>query len=282
MRANVKAGLVKYGGLLALSVSLGCLAVLLVYILIQGLPGLKYDFFVNFPSRFASRAGIFSAIVGTLWMLGLTAIFSIPLGILTAIYLEEYAQEGWFKNLVQVNISNLSGVPSIVYGILGLVVFVRFFAFDRSLLSGSLTMSLLILPVIIIATVEALRSVPLSIRLAAYGVGASKSQVILSHVLPQAFPGIVTGVILALSRAVGESAPLIMIGALSFVAFVPHSPMDSFTVLSIQIFNWVGRPQEDFQALAASAILVLLMLTLGMNVLAIYLRMRFSKVRGGR
>jgi phosphate transport system permease protein len=274
-----KTKLVKFLGVTALSISLLSLTVLLVDIFHRGLPGLTWQFLQNYPSRFPNQAGIFSALIGTFWLMGLTAIISIPIGVLTGVYLEEYAREGWLKNLIRVNISNLSGVPSIVYGILGLVVFVRFFAFERSVLSGALTMSLLILPVIIIATSESLRAVPASIRLAAFGVGASRSQVVLSHVLPQAMSGILTGIILALSRAIGESAPLIMVGALSFVAFVPQSAFDNFTVLSIQIFNWAGRPQEEFQGLAASGIIVLLCLTLGMNILAIYLRMRFAKGR---
>ncbi|MDB5037847.1 MAG: pstA [Bacteriovoracaceae bacterium] len=272
---------VKYCGVAAVVFSLGCLIVLLTVIFINGIPGLRLDFLTHFPSRFPAQAGIFSALIGTFWILVMTALFSIPLGVMTGIYLEELAKDNWVKRLIQVNIANLSGVPSVVYGILGLAVFVRFLGFDRSILSGALTMSLLILPIIIIATTEAIRAVPLSIRLAAFGVGASPRQVIWYHVLPEAMPGILTGVVLALSRAIGESAPLIMIGALSFVAFVPHHPLDSFTVLSIQIFNWVSRPQEAFHALASSAIVVLLGITLSMNVLAIYLRTRFVQRRGG-
>ncbi len=276
---NFKGKLVKYGGVLAVLVSLAALAILIVNIFSHGIGGLSFDFLNNFPSRFADRAGIKSALIGTIWIMSLTALIAVPLGIFTGVYLEEYAKEGFFKKLIQINIANLSGVPSVVYGILGLAVFVRFLALDRSLLAGALTMSLLILPIIIISTSEAIRAVPLSIRLAAFALGASQRQVIMSHVLPQAMPGILTGIILALSRAIGESAPLIMIGALSFVAFTPEGPMDSFTVLTIQIFNWAGRPQEEFHAIAASGIIVLLALTLGMNAIAIYLRARFIRKR---
>lgn len=275
--SDLKAKLVKYSGVLAIALSLGALALLLFNIFQEGWASLNLDFLNRFPSRFASQAGVKSALWGTFWVMGLTALISIPLGVMSGLYLEEFAKEGWLKRLIQINIANLSGIPSIIYGILGLAVFVRFLALDRSILSGALTMSLLILPIIIIATTEAIRAVPLSIRLAAYGVGASPRQVVIYHVLPQAFPGILTGIILALSRALGESAPLIMIGALSFVAFVPGGPMDAFTVLTIQIFNWAGRPQEEFHQIAASAIIVLLAFTLTMNAVAIFLRSRFSR-----
>lgn len=253
------------------------LAVLLVDVTADGLPVLSLDFLRNYPSRIPARAGIRSAILGTLWMMGLVAAFSFPLGVGAAIYLEEYAPRTWFTRLLQTNIANLAGVPSIVYGILGLAVFVRFFALERSVLSGALTLSLLILPVIIIAAQEAIRAVPSSLREASYGIGATKWETIRHHVLPVAMPGILTGTILALSRAIGETAPLIMIGALTFIAFAPTSPMDPFTVLPIQIFNWASRPQAEFHALAAGAIIVLLVLLLAMNATAIILRNRYQQ-----
>lgn len=248
------------------------LTALLVDVAITGLAWLDWQFLTSFPSRHPAEAGIISAIVGSLWLMGLTALFSVPLGVGAAIYLEEYASEGWFLRVIQVNIANLAGVPSVIYGILGLALFVRYFALERSLLSGSLTMSLLILPIIVISTQEALRSVPDALREGAFALGATRWQVIRSHVLPAAAPGILTGIILALSRAIGETAPLIMIGALTFIAFLPASVMDAFTVLPIQIFNWTARPQQEFQNLAAGAILVLMVFLFLMNLSAILLR----------
>ncbi|PSQ90989.1 MAG: phosphate ABC transporter permease PtsA, partial [Bacteroidetes bacterium QS_4_64_154] len=218
---------------------------------------------------------------GTLWLMGLTAIISVPLGMASALYLEEYAQEGWFLRLIQVNIANLAGVPSVVYGILGLALFVRFAAFGNSLLAGALTLSLLILPIIIISTQEALRSIPSGIRESAFALGATRWQVIYSHVLPMAAPGIMTGVILALSRAIGETAPLILVGALTFVPFVPRGAMDQFTALPIQIFNWTARPQDEFRGLAAAAIVILMILLFTMNLTAILLRNYFEERRAG-
>ncbi len=209
--------------------------------------------------------------------MALTAGISFPLGVGAAIYLEEYAPRNWFTRLLQTNISNLAGVPSIVYGILGLAIFVRFFGFGRSVVAGAATLALLILPVVIIASQEALKAVPNSLREASYGVGATKWQTIRHQVLPVALPGILTGTILSLSRAIGETAPLIMIGALTFIAFAPTSPMDPFTVLPIQIFNWTAKPQADFHDLAAGAILVLLVVLLVMNAAAIVLRNRYQK-----
>lgn len=255
------------------------LVTLLVDVLVSGLPHLDLQFLNSYPSRFPERAGIKSAIVGSLWMMGLTAVISVPIGVASAVYLEEYAPRGWFMRLVQVNIANLAGVPSVLYGILGLALFVRLFGFGRSLMAGAMTMALLILPVVIISTQEALRAVPQGIRESAYALGATRWQVIYSHLLPISAPGILTGVILALSRAIGETAPLIMIGALSFVAFLPESVMDSFTVLPIQIFNWTARPQEEFRSIAAAAIIVLLVVLLLMNLSAILLRNYFEKHR---
>jgi phosphate transport system permease protein len=212
--------------------------------------------------------------------MGLVALIAFPLGVAAAVYLEEYAARSWVQSVIQTNIANLAGVPSIVYGILGLAVFVRWmFALTggRSVLSGALTISLLVLPVIIIAGQEAIRAVPGSIREASYGLGATRWQTVRHHVLPNALPGIMTGTILALSRAIGETAPLIMMGALTFIAFVPEGPRDAFTVLPIQIFNWASRPQDEFRNLAAAAIIVLLVLLLSMNALAIWLRNKYQK-----
>jgi phosphate transport system permease protein len=260
-------------------VSLVVLIALLVDVIVKGLAWLDMPFLTNFPSRHPDEAGIKSAIVGSLWMMGLTALFAVPVGMAAAVYLEEYAARGWFARVVETNIANLAGIPSVLYGILGLGLFVRFFALERSILAGSLTMALLILPVIVIATREAIRAVPEGLRESAYALGATRSQVIWSHILPVAMPGIMTGVILALSRAVGETAPLIMIGALTFIAFLPESVMDPFTVLPIQIFNWTSRPQADFQHLAAAAIIVLMAFLFLMNLSAIVLRNYFERNR---
>ena len=253
------------------------LAVLLFQVSVDGFRWLDWQFIDSFPSRFPERAGIKSALVGTIWLIALVALISIPIGVSAALYLEEFAKQGRISRLVEVNIANLAGVPSIVYGILGLAIFVRFLALERSLVSGALTMSLLILPVIIIASREAIKTVPVSIRYAAYSLGATKWQTTWAHVLPSSFPGIMTGVILALSRAIGETAPLVMIGALTFVAFLPEGPMDSFTALPIQIYNWVSRPQQEFHELAAAGIIVLLIVLLLMNSTAIYIRNKIEK-----
>ena len=248
------------------------LAVLLAQVSIDGFKWLDWQFISSFPSRFPAKAGIASALVGTLWLVALIAIISIPVGVATALYLEEFNSKNRLHRLIELNISNLAGVPSIVYGIIGLAVFVRQLGLERSLLSGALTMSLLILPIIIIASREAIKTVPMSIRHAAFALGATRWQTTWAHVLPAASPGILTGVILALSRAIGETAPLIMIGGLTYVAFFPEGPMDSFTALPIQIFNWVARPQQDFHELAAGAIIVLLAVLLLMNATAIVIR----------
>jgi phosphate transport system permease protein len=253
------------------------LAVLLVDIAVDGFAWLDWQFISSYPSRFPERAGILSALVGTVYLILLVALFSVPVGISAALYLEEFAGKGRTAKVIEVNIANLSGVPSIVYGILGLAIFVRYFALERSLISGALTMSLLVLPTIIIASREAIKTVPMSIRYAALSLGATRWQTTWSHVLPASFPGIMTGVILALSRAIGETAPLIMIGALTFVAFLPQGPMDSFTALPIQIYNWVSRPQQEFHELAAAGIIVLLVVLLLMNATAIWIRSKTEK-----
>lgn len=259
----------------AIIIGVAALAVLLVDIFTRGLGTLSWTFMSSFPSRFPQQAGILAALAGTVWLLLLTAAFALPTGIAAAIWLEEIAdRRRWLSRLIEINISNLAGVPSIIYGLLGLGLFVRTFGFGRSILAGSLTMGLLVLPIVIINTREALRAVPSSQREAAYALGATRSQVIWQIVLPAALPGILTGTILSLSRAIGETAPLITIGALTFIAFLPSSPFDPFTVLPIQIFNWVSRPQREFHALAASGIVVLLAVLLSMNALAIILRDR--------
>lgn len=249
------------------------LAVLLFQVSVDGLAWIDWQFLSSFPSRFPERAGIKSALVGTIWLICLVALISIPIGVSSALYLEEFANtKSRLARFIEVNISNLAGVPSIVYGILGLAIFVRTVGLGRSLISGALTMSLLILPVIIIASREAIRGVPNSIRYAAFSLGATRWQTAWAHVLPASFPGILTGVILSLSRAIGETAPLVMIGALTFVAFLPVGPMDQFTALPIQIYNWVSRPQQEFHDLASGAIVVLLIVLLVMNATAILIR----------
>ena len=263
--------------LASIAFSILSLALLLFDVVRDGAGWLSIDLLTHYPSRIPARAGIKSAILGTLWMMGLTAAVSFPIGVGAAIYLEEYAPKNWLSRILQTNIANLAGVPSIVYGILGLAIFVRYFALGRSVLAGALTLALLILPVIIIASQEALKAVPGSLREASYGVGATKWQTIRYHIFPVALPGILTGTILSLSRAIGETAPLIMIGALTFIAFPPMSPMDPFTVLPIQIFNWTAKPQQEFHELAAAAIIVLLVLLLVMNAAAIFLRNRYQK-----
>ena len=235
---------------------------------------LEPTFLSSAPTSAPDRVGIFPALVGTLYMMTITAAVAFPLGVGAAIYLEEYARRNWFSRFIQVNISNLAGVPSIVYGLLGLQLFVRALEFDRSVLAGALTMALLVMPIIIVSAQESLRAVPPSMREAAYAVGATRWQVIRYHVLPYAFGGMLTGNILAMSRAIGETAPLIAIGALTFIAFLPDTPTDDFTVLPIQIFNWVTRPQDAFHEIAASAILVLLAILLLMNSAAIIMRHR--------
>lgn len=263
--------------LLATLVGVVVLAVLLVDVFRAGAGRLTGTFLDGIPSRFPDRAGIKPALVGSAWVLVLTGLIGFPLGVGTAIWLEEYAPESRFKRIVETNIANLAGVPSIVYGILGLAVFVRALSLGRTVLSASLTLTLLVLPVIIIAAQEAIKAVPNSIRLGAYALGATRWEAIRHQVLPLALPGIMTGTILAVSRAVGEAAPVIMVGALGFIAFVPWSPTDKFTVIPFQIYSWVARPQAEWKDLAAAAGIVLLALLLTMNAAAIYLRNRFSR-----
>ena len=263
--------------MLAIVVGLAGLVILVMRVLYQGVPWLSLHFITDFPSRFPEQAGMRSAIFGSIWIIALTGAFTVPVGVGAAVYLEEYAPKNWLTRIIEVNISNLAGVPSIVYGLLGLAVFVQLLALGRSVLAGALTMSLLVLPVVIIASREAIRSVPGSHREAAYALGATKFQVVKEIVVPQSIPGIMTGTILALSRAVGEAAPMIAISALVFLTFVPTDPLDKFTVMPIQIFNWVSRPQEGFRGIAAAGIIVLLMVLLSMNAIAVYIRNRTQR-----
>jgi phosphate transport system permease protein len=264
-------------GMAAIAIGLLTLAVLILDVLRDGLPWLDRGFLTSFDSRFAARAGIRAALYGTFYMMFFTILVSLPLGVMSAIYLEEYAGDNRVTQLIQVNIANLAGVPSIIYGLLGLTVFVRWMDLGRSVLAGALTMALLVLPIIIVATREAIRAVPSSMRDASLALGATKWQTIWHHVLPYAVPGILTGNILAASRAIGETAPLITLGALTFVPFVPENPLDRFTVLPIQIFNWTSKPQQEFHALAAAGIIVLLVVLLTLNSVAIFLRQRLQK-----
>lgn len=263
--------------IIGLLFAVSILVLLLVNVFKDGFSRLDWSFITSYPSRKAEVAGIIPGLAGTLLLVLLTAIISIPIGIGAAIYLEEYGRKNWLGRLVEINIANLAGVPSIVYGLLGLGLFVRWMQLDRSLLAGALTMGLLVMPVIIISTREAIKAVPSGIREASWAVGATKWQTIWHHLLPIAFPSILTGIILAISRAIGETAPLITIGALTYVTFLPDSVQSPFTVLPIQIFNWVSRPQEAFHENAAAGIIVLLLFTLFLNSMAIILRNRFSK-----
>lgn len=264
-------------GLGSVAIALGALALLIAEVLGEGLGRLNWAFITNFDSRFADQAGIKAALYGSVWMIIFTLVVAVPIGVMAAIYLEEYAPENAITSLIRINIANLAGIPSIIYGLLGLQVFVRWMQLGSSVLAGSLTMALLVLPIVIVASQEAIRAVPSSIRDASLALGATQWQTIRHHVLPAAFPGILTGNILAASRAIGETAPLITIGALTRVPFVPNDPLDVFTVLPIQIFNWVSRPQEEFQQAAAAGIILLLGVLLAMNTLAIYLRQRFRR-----
>jgi phosphate transport system permease protein len=277
-------------GVLSLMVGVLTLLALFASMVIDGAPRLSAEFFTNFPSRRAGEAGILSAWVGSILVMFVTALFAVPLGIAGAIYLEEYAKKNWFTDVIEINISNLAGVPSIVYGLLALGLFVYTFGFGQSILSAGLTLALLILPIVIVATREALRSIPQHIREGAYACGASRWQVVSHHLLPYGLPGILTGVIIGMARAIGETAPIITIGALTFIAFLPPVPgtgepaaglfdwlFSPFTVMPIQIFNWTSRPDPAFHQNAAAASFVLVLMTLGMNGLAIWLRYRLRK-----
>lgn len=266
-----------FTSLMATVLAVAALIYLLQSVAEQGLDRVSWSFITSFPSRFPAKAGVKAALWGSAYLTVLTAAIAVPIGVGAAIYLEEFAADSKLRRFIDINIANLAGVPSIVYGMLGLMLFVRICHFGRSLLAGAATMSLLILPIIIVASREALKTIPTGIRHAAFGLGATRWQTVRAHVLPSALPGILTGVILSLSRAVGETAPLLMIGALSYMAFVPETPMDAFTVLPIQIFNWTARPQDEFHVTAAAGIIVLLALLLTVNALAIFLRMRYQR-----
>ena len=277
-------------GLLVMIACLAILAILFLDLVRDGASRFGWDFFTSFPSRRAEKAGILSAAVGTTMIMFVTALVALPVGVAAAIYLEEYAPKNWFTGIIEINVTNLAGVPSIVYGLLALGLFVYQFGFGESVLSAGLTLALLILPIVIVATRESLRAVPKAIREAAYGLGATRWEVTKDHVLPYSTGGILTGLILGLSRAIGETAPIITIGALSFIAFLPPSPVSGefpflnfewlrseFTAMPIQMFNWVSRPDQAFQANAAAAGAILLAMTLLMNALAIWIRYRFRK-----
>jgi phosphate transport system permease protein len=281
-------------GLVALSIAILTLAALFIDMAVTGIPRLTPEFFTNFPSRRPAEAGILSSWVGSILVMTVTALCAVPLGIAGAIYLEEYARKNWFTAVIEINITNLAGVPSIIYGLLALGLFVYTFGLGQSILTAGLTLGLLILPIVITATREALRSIPQHIREAAYACGASQWQVVNDHLLKYSTPGILTGVIIGMSRAIGETAPIITIGALTFIAFLPPAPgqlnvetgqaaglfdwlWSPFTVMPIQIFNWTSRPDPRFHENAAAAAFVLVLMTLTMNAIAIWLRYRLRK-----
>jgi phosphate transport system permease protein len=277
-------------GLIVMIACLAVLAILFIDLVRDGAPRFNLDFLTNFASRRAERAGILAAWVGTSLIMLVTAVCAVPVGVAAAIYLEEYAPKNWFTAIIEINVTNLAGVPSIVYGLLAPGLFVYQFDLGQSIAAAGLTLALLILPIVIVATRESIRSVPKAIREAAYGLGATRWEVTKDHVLPYSTGGILTGMILGLSRAIGETAPIITIGALSFIAFLPQSPVqsefpflsfawlsDPFTAMPIQMFNWVSRPDQAFQANAAAAGAILLGMTLIMNALAIWIRYRFRK-----
>ncbi|MEK7375171.1 MAG: phosphate ABC transporter permease PstA [Thermodesulfobacteriota bacterium] len=277
-------------GIISLMAGILTLLALFTELMIDGAPRIGWNFFTSFPSRHPEEAGILSAWVGTTLVMLVTALSAVPLGVASAVYLEEYAKKNWLTAIIEINVTNLAGVPSIVYGLLALGLFVYKFDFGQSILSAGLTLALLILPIVIVATREAIRAVPGSIREAAYALGATKWQTVRDHVLPYSLGGILTGTIMGLSRAIGETAPIITIGALTFIAFLPQSPfaadfpyislrwiLDPFTVMPIQMFNWTSRPEAAFQHNAAAAGVILLVMTLIMNGIAIYIRYRFRK-----
>jgi phosphate transport system permease protein len=277
-------------GLLALAIAVLTFLTLFVDMAVKGLPRLDWDFFTSFPSRRAANAGILSAWVGSTLVMVVTAAFAVPLGVASGVYLEEYAPKNWVTDLIEINITNLAGVPSIVYGLLALGLFVYQFGLGQSILTAGLTLALLILPVVIVATREAIRSIPQVIREGSYALGATRWQTVRYHILPYSSPGILTGVIIGMARAIGETAPIITIGALTFIAFLPPAPLQAeppflsldwlwspFTVMPIQMFNWTSRPEAAFQANAAAAGFVLVLMTLAMNGLAIWLRYRLRR-----
>ena len=278
LRKNrLKDQLFKYWGIFCTIIGLVLLVVFIGDILIDGVRRIDWGFITDLPSRKPEKSGIYTALMGSIWILFFTTIIAFPIGVAAGIYLEEYSKKNKLAGLLEINISNLAGVPSIIYGLLGLEVFVRIMNLGPSVLAGSLTLSLLILPIVIVATREAIKAVPSSIKDASFALGASKWQTIWHQILPASGGGILTGVILALSRAVGETAPLIVVGALAYVPFAPENPMDEFSVLPIQIFNWISRPQPGFIENAAAAIIILLLITFIMNGIAVYFRNKWQK-----
>jgi phosphate transport system permease protein len=274
---RLKDQLFKFWGIACTLFGLVLLVIFIGDILIDGIQRIDWAFITDLPSRKAEKSGIYTALMGSIWILILTAIIAFPIGVAAGVYLEEYSKKNRLSALLEINISNLAGVPSIIYGLLGLEVFVRIMGLGASVLAGALTLSLLILPIIIVATREAVKAIPKSIRDASFALGASKWQTIWNQILPAAGGGILTGVILALSRAIGETAPLIVVGALAYVPFAPSNPMDEFSVLPIQIFNWISRPQHGFIENAAAAIIILLLITFVMNGIAVYFRNKWQK-----
>ncbi len=267
----------KYLGIFSTLIGIILLFIFITSILYDGLRRIDWQFITSLPSRKAENAGILTAWTGSLWIFLLTACISIPIGLSAAIYLEEYAKKNRLSRILEINISNLAGVPSVIYGILGLEIFVRIMKLGGSLLAGALTLSLLVLPIIIVASRESIKAVPSSLKEASFGMGATKWQTIWYQILPASAGGIATGIILALSRAIGEAAPVIVIGALAYVPFVARSPLDDFTVLPIQIFHWVSRPDPGFIINAAAGIIILLGITFLFNGVAVYLRYRWQK-----
>ena len=277
-------------GLLSTLIGFVLLFTLIIDLFLDGFPRLGWQFLISYPSRFPEKAGILSAWVGTILVMIVTAATAVPLGIGAGIYLEEYGKKNWLTHLIEINMNNLAGVPSIIYGLLALGLFVYFLKFGESILTGGLTLGLLILPMVVIATRESIRAIPNSIREASYALGATKWQTIKDHILPYSMGGIMTGMIIGLSRAIGETAPIITVGALTFIAFLPSPPiltefpfisfkwlLDPFTVMPIQVFNWISRPQKEFHVNAAAAGVILLLMTLLMNAFAIYMRYKFRK-----
>ena len=278
LRKNrLKDQLFKFWGIFCTIIGLVLLVIFIGDILIDGIRRIDWGFITNLPSRKPEKSGIYTALMGSIWILFFTTIIAFPMGVAAGIYLEEYSKKNKLAGLLEINISNLAGVPSIIYGLLGLEVFVRIMNLGPSVLAGSLTLSLLILPIVIVATREAIKAVPSSIKDASFALGASKWQTIWHQILPASGGGILTGVILALSRAVGETAPLIVVGALAYVPFAPENPLDEFSVLPIQIFNWISRPQPGFIENAAAAIIILLLITFIMNGIAVYFRNKWQK-----
>jgi len=289
-RAKKKDVLFASGGLVVMAIAMTLLLTLIGDLVIRGAARISYDFMTSYPSRLPQRAGILSAWVGTLYVMLVTAVLAIPIGVGAGLYLEEYAKKGWISNFIEVNVSNLAGVPSIIYGLLALGLFVYGFSFGKTILVAGMTLALLILPIVIVSTREAVRSIPKIIKEGAYGLGADQWQVMWNYILPAARPGILTGAIVGLSRAIGETAPIITIGALTFIAFLPPPPVsgefpflsfewlnEGFTVLPIQMFNWTSRPQADFHTIAASTGVVLIALTFSLNGIAIWIRYRLRK-----